>query len=173
MPVSFRSIAEQLPLLLVTLQQLQNHANSQRIDETTVKALLSVVDGTLAQVRTLEGEVAKVVPDQRYSTFQQRLKPIRSLSLDAGIANCVEKLQSNVQYLVFHQTTRTADAVDKVLQVLSQLHISTDGSPPTDAKANTVSSLKSLFMVPFHRDKNYVYQISTALPYFTTCKPVS
>jgi N-terminal domain on NACHT_NTPase and P-loop NTPases len=128
-PVSFRSIKSQLPLAIITLQRMEEQARSGHVRDADAQALKSVVDNSLDETKKLTEFLDSVVPAGSFSTFQKRLQALKSLKYDKKVQKCTERLEANVQVLIFHQTTNHSDIVDQIRESLSKLILSPPPQP--------------------------------------------
>jgi hypothetical protein len=129
-PQTFRDIKNQLPLLLNTLQRTKTQAEAGDIDGDTQRAILSVVEGCRSQIQLLDETLVKTLPAKGESKWRRGVKVFRSVSQEKDIQQIVQRLQTYVSTLTYHQAA---------------------GRP------NTLSVLtKPLFTVPFERDHNFV-----------------
>jgi hypothetical protein len=129
-PLSFRDIKNQLPLLLNTLQRTKAQAEAGDIDGDTQKALLSVVEGCRSQVQSLDDILVKTLPAKGDSKWRRGVKVFLSVSQEKDVQKIVERLQTYVSTLTYHQAA---------------------GFPKTLSMRT-----KPLFTVPFERDPNFV-----------------
>src|SRR6266498_4196147 len=127
---TFRDIKTQLPLLLNTLQRTKAQAEAGDIDEDTQKSILSVVEGCRSQVQSLDDTLVKTLPAKGDSKWRRGVKVFRSVSQEKDVQQIVERLQTYVSTLTYHQ----AVGFPKVLSVRT----------------------KPLFTVPFERDPNFI-----------------
>jgi N-terminal domain on NACHT_NTPase and P-loop NTPases len=120
-PVSFRSIKSQLPLAIITLQRVEEQARSGRVRDADAQALKPVVDNSLDETKKLTQFLDSAVPAGSFSTFQKRMQALKSLKYDKKVQKCAERLQANVQVLIFHQTTSHSDIIEQIRESLSKL----------------------------------------------------
>jgi N-terminal domain on NACHT_NTPase and P-loop NTPases len=129
-PLSFRSIKSQLPLAIITLRRVEEQARSGRVSDVDAQALKPVIDNSLDETKKLTGFLDSAVPAGSFSTFQKRLQALKSLRYDKKVQKCAERLQANVQVLIFHQTTNHSDLVEHIRDILSKLTVSPAPQPP-------------------------------------------
>ncbi len=120
-PASFRSIKSQLPLAINTLQRVQEQAREGRISDADARALKPVIDNCLQQTKDLTAILDRAVPTGNFSTLQKRIQALKSLRYDKKVQKNGERLQHDIQILIFHQTTRHSDIIQ---QLISQLPLS-------------------------------------------------
>lgn len=128
-PLSFRSIKSQLPLAIITLRRVEEQARSGRVGDADAQALKPVIDDSLEETKTLTAFLDSAVPVGSFSTFQKRLQALKSLRYDKKVQKCSERLQANVQVLIFHQTTNHSDIVEQIREALSKLTVSPSPKP--------------------------------------------
>ena len=119
-PKSFRSLWIRLPLLTVTLQQIQSQAEASHLLGDVTKALKPVVDDTFAQVLAVQTCLSKILPPDGASKLERALKAFENLAKDK-VQQAMEKIEKNIDILVLHQTTRHADTGDLILAQLTEL----------------------------------------------------
>ena len=129
-PRAFRDIKSQLPLLLNTLQRTKAQAEAGDIDGDTQKAILCVVEGCRSQVQSLDEALAKTLPAKGDTKWRRGVKIFLSVSQERDARQIVERLQTYISTLTYHQVA---------------------GSP-NDLPVRT----KPLFTVPFERDPGFV-----------------
>ena len=128
-PLAFRSIKSQLPLAIITLQRVEAQTRSGRVSDADAQALKPIIDNSLDETKTLTAFLDSAVPVGTFSTFQKRLQALKSLQYDKKVQKCSERLQANVQVLIFHQTTTHSDIVEHIREVLSKLTLSPPPQP--------------------------------------------
>ena len=136
-PESFRAIATQLPLYLDTLQLMKAQAETGDISSTSAQALERVVSTSIDLTKKLENILAKALPPENATTFEKRLAALRSLGKDKKVLECRDKLESNINLLVFFQTTHHSEKSQQILSVLSQLSL----TPATGASSFGLDTL--------------------------------
>jgi hypothetical protein len=129
-PRTFHDIKNQLPLLLNTLQRTKAQAEAEDIDEDTQRAILSVVEGCRSQVRSLDDILVRTLPAKSDSRWRRGMKVFLSVSQEKDVRQIVERLQTYVLTLTYHQAA----------------------GPPKDLPMRT----KQMFTVPFERDTGFV-----------------
>jgi hypothetical protein len=133
-PKTFDDINRQLPLLINTLNQARDQADSGHITNETAKALGPVVDGCLAQVQKLEDIMARTIPTENESPWIRRFKAFSSLAHDKTVQRIRTEIDRYVLNLIYHQS------------IANQNSLSIRES----------SQRKPLFTVTFGRDPNFV-----------------
>ena len=103
---------------------MEEQAQSSRVSNTDAQALKPVVDNCLDETKQLTTFLDSAVPVRTFSAFQRRVQAVKSLKYDKKVQKCVERLQANIQMLIFHQTTNHSDIVEHLREVLSKLIVS-------------------------------------------------
>jgi uncharacterized protein YeeX (DUF496 family) len=129
-PKTFRDIKNPLPLLLNTLQQIKAQAETNDIDENTQKTILSVIEGYKSQVQSLDDILITILPAKSDFKWRREIKVFRNINQEKDVQQIVERLQTYVSTLTYHQTA----GIPKVLSVRT----------------------KPLFTMPFKRDFNFI-----------------
>jgi hypothetical protein len=132
-PESFRSIQTRLQRVIETLKRVQVRAGAGRFSEADAQALKPVVQSSLAHAQELTSIIDKAVPDGKFSTFERRLHALKSLAYDRKVQKIVEQLQSDIQILIFFQTTSHSDTSDEIREELSRLSLTPTSPPPNYA----------------------------------------
>lgn len=122
-PESFRSLRIRLPLLTVTLQQIQSQAEAGRLPDDVTKALKDVVNNTFEQVSTVQVCLSKVLPSDGASKLERALKALKSLAKEDKVKQALEKINENNNSLILHHTTRNVDTGDRILKELSRMSV--------------------------------------------------
>jgi hypothetical protein len=115
---------------LNTLQRTKTQTEAGDIDGDTQKVILSVVGGCWSKVQLLDDALVKTLPAKGDSKWTRGGKVFRSVSHEKDVQQIVERLQTYVSTLTYHQAAR----FPKVLSART----------------------KPLFIVPFERDPNFV-----------------
>lgn len=132
-PESFRSIQSRLQLVLETLKRVQVRASAGRVSDAAAQALKPVVERSLAHAQELSFIIDKAVPQGKFSTFERRLQAFKSLAYDRKVQKIVDQLQSDIQILIFYQTTSYSNASDDIRDELTRLSLTTTAPPPNYA----------------------------------------
>jgi hypothetical protein len=104
-PQIFRDIKNQLPLLILTLEDTQSRANARRISEETAEKLKHGVSGCLSQVKRLEDIMAKTIPAERDSTLNRRLKALASLAHEKTVQHIRSEVDRYALYLTCYNSS--------------------------------------------------------------------
>jgi hypothetical protein len=128
-PLCFRSVKSQLPLAIITLRRVEAQARSGRVGDADAQALKPVIDNSLDETKKLTEFLDSAVPVGTFSTFQKQLQALNSLKYDKKVQKCSERLQANVQVLIFHQTTKHSDIVEHIREILSKVTVSPPPQP--------------------------------------------
>lgn len=75
-PRVFQAISGQLPLLVDTVERLQERSEQGKITSETEKALLPVIHGCLAQVASVDDLIQKTVPVAGDTSWQRNRKAL-------------------------------------------------------------------------------------------------
>ncbi|KFY94925.1 hypothetical protein V498_03651 [Pseudogymnoascus sp. VKM F-4517 (FW-2822)] len=92
-PKSFRQISKELPLLLHTIQQIQDAIDAGFVGIETEKALLPVVEGCQEQLELLESILVKTLPKADDSSLEKGKKAISSLGQDGKVERILKNLR--------------------------------------------------------------------------------
>lgn len=106
-PKILRDLKIRLPLLVNTLGQTKEQAESAPPDDETARALKSVVDGCLSQIRLLEDILTKDVPTEKDSSLRKRLKALWSLAHDKDVQKITTALEGYIQTLTYYTSSQT------------------------------------------------------------------
>jgi cob(I)alamin adenosyltransferase len=136
-PICFREIQTQLPLLVDTLKRTQKQADAGHVSDETAKALKPVVDGCLSQVERLESILTKALPTKKDSSLRRTYKALSSFIHEKDVQQITSSLESYVQKLTYHHASQFP-TVD-----------------PSPSKLHTAAQ-KKCFMVQFERDPYFV-----------------
>ena len=102
-PEAFRNIKVELPLLLKTLQDIQDAIESRLVtDETAEKAVLPVIHGCRVQVESLNTIIDKLLPAPGDARTRRSKKALSSLRKDKNVDQITSTLRGYVQTLTFH-----------------------------------------------------------------------
>ncbi|OKL61585.1 hypothetical protein UA08_03266 [Talaromyces atroroseus] len=122
MPKVFQDTKTRLPLIINTLKRTKEQAEAGTVAGSVASALHPLVDGCTEQVELLFSIVDKNLPSAKASTWERRLKALKSIAVDKDVQKISASLDRNVQALIFHQTTvrldnitlNTAKSADKI-----------------------------------------------------------
>lgn len=101
-PRSFRQMNKELPLLLYTLQHIQEAINTGSIGVETEEALLPVIEGCREQVELLQSILSKTLPKSDDSRFKKGKKAILSVQQEGKVERILKVLQSYISTLTFY-----------------------------------------------------------------------
>jgi hypothetical protein len=101
-PVSFRHIKAELPVLQDTLQQTREAIEAGSVRDETKKALDPAIKGCAEQIGFLDHILAKVLPVSTDSRLIKGKKAILSLQQEAKIEKITKTLRSYVGTLTFY-----------------------------------------------------------------------
>jgi hypothetical protein len=101
-PMSFRHIKAELPVLQDTLQQTREAIEAGSVRDETKKAIDPAIKGCAEQIGLLDHILAKVVPVSTDSLLIKGKKAILSLQQEAKIEKITKTLRSYVGTLTFY-----------------------------------------------------------------------
>lgn len=120
-PETFRSLEKRLPLLTSTLRLVRQQADARCLSAEVSTALQSLTRSTLTQLKVVESCLSKITPPADASRLRRAARALQSLTKDRDIRVAVERIQQDIDFLVFHQTTQHIDASGQILAALAQL----------------------------------------------------
>ncbi len=101
-PVTFRHLKAELPLLLDTLRQTKAEIENGSIREETRIALLSVIEGCRVEIESLDALLTKTLPTPIDSWKTRSKKAISSLAQDAKVEKITSAIRIYIQALTHH-----------------------------------------------------------------------
>lgn len=107
-PKSFRQISKELPLLLHTIQQIQDAIDAGFVGIETEKALLPVVEGCQEQLEQLESILVKTLPKADDSSLEKGKKAISSLGQDGKVERILKNLRGFISSLTFYYSAASS-----------------------------------------------------------------
>ncbi|UKZ96887.1 uncharacterized protein TrAFT101_011662 [Trichoderma asperellum] len=102
-PRPFKQIRTELPLILDGVRRIQRNIDNGLIDTETQEALMPVVRGCLVEAQHLDKLIEKALPSTDDSSWERKMKAIKSLTYDKKIEEIAESLESYTKTLIFHQ----------------------------------------------------------------------
>lgn len=147
LPKAFRSIKINLPVILDSLEHTKRNANTGEISQATASALEPLVEECFEQVKQLQDILDKNLPTNSAKNWQRRLQAIKSLSHEKDVEQISSKLDRCVQTLTFYYTSHHSELFNR---------LAIDETSQHRVHSQTASSRGPLFMVPFHRDDQFV-----------------
>ncbi|RFU73930.1 short-chain dehydrogenase [Trichoderma arundinaceum] len=136
-PKAFKQIRTELPLIVDGLRRIQRNIDTGSIDKETQEVLLPVVIGCLSETEHLDTLLEKALPLGGDSSWDRRIKALRSLAYDKKIEEIAESLDRYTKSLVFHQ----------VIDNFNSTRLEQQPPPPyTDP----------FWLVPFDRNSSFV-----------------
>ena len=120
-PKSFRSLGVGLPLLTLTLKDIQAQAEAGHLRTDVSSTLLVVVADTSEQVQILQTYLSSILLPNGASKLERGFKALESLAKEDKVKQAIERIEKNSNTLVLYQTTRHADTGDLVLAQLTEL----------------------------------------------------
>lgn len=149
-PESLRSVDDQLPLLV---QSLERTEALQIQDKDKKMSLGRVVDGCNAQVQALQKILDKILPSEGDSSWRKGRKALSSLNKDRDLQRINSKLAEYVRTLTYFHITAIPD--------ISNLHIQ-----PADLQQNR-DRARPTFLVNFDKDPCFIGRDSVLQNIFT------
>ncbi|OBT61015.1 hypothetical protein VE03_09611 [Pseudogymnoascus sp. 23342-1-I1] len=107
-PKSFRQISKELPLLLHTIQQIQDAIDAGSVGIETKKALLPVIKGCLEQLELLQSILVKTLPKAGDSSLEKGKKAISSLGQDGKVERILKNLRGFISSLTFYYSAASS-----------------------------------------------------------------
>jgi hypothetical protein len=107
-PKSFRQIDKELPLLLHTIQQIQDALAAGSVGIETKTALLPVVKGCQEQLELLQGILDKTLPKVGDSSLEKGKKAISSLGQDGKVERILKNLRGFISSLTFYYSAASS-----------------------------------------------------------------
>lgn len=135
-PRPFKQIRTELPLVLDGVRRIQRNIDNGLIDTETQEALMPVVRGCLVEAQHLDKLIEKALPSTDDSSWERKMKAIKSLTYDKKIEEIAESLESYTKTLIFHQ----------VIDNFNNLKVEQQPPPYPDP----------LWLVPFDRNPSFV-----------------
>ncbi|ESZ90042.1 hypothetical protein SBOR_9571 [Sclerotinia borealis F-4128] len=133
---AFRDLCLQLPLLVSAIESLRSPQYRDRLDPSTERALIRVLEGCLRQLQSLEGLIKDLTPSNAASKLQKTWKGIRSFGKDTKVREIVGILAEYKSTIALH---------------LSTVHVHSATNPRV-----SLSDKKSYFDVPHSRLSHFV-----------------
>ncbi|TEY74896.1 hypothetical protein BOTCAL_0068g00230 [Botryotinia calthae] len=133
---AFRDLSVQLPLLISAIGSLRSPQYRDRLDSSTEKALVRVLEGCLRQLQTLESLIKGLTPSNTASKLQKTWKGIRSFGKDTKVREIVGILAEYKSTIALHLST-------------VHVHITTKSG-------SSLSDKRSYFDVPHSRVSHFV-----------------
>ncbi|MCJ1332691.1 hypothetical protein MMC10_009385 [Thelotrema lepadinum] len=146
-PRMYHDVRTELPLLLDTLKRTREQADQGELNDATQQALLPVVQGCHAQVRSLN-DILDSLPMASESSWRRGLKAISSVGREKKFLEIVNSIKGYVQCLTYYHVASptTLNALDIPQSLVQQQSIP-----------------NSIFMVPFDRDDEYIQRANLLL----------
>jgi tetratricopeptide (TPR) repeat protein len=111
MPKVFQDTKTRLPLIMNTLMRTKEQAEAATFPGPATSALHPLIDGCTEQVELLYSIVDRNLPSPKASTWERRLKALKSMAVDKDVQKIIALLDRNIQALIFHQTTASLDNI--------------------------------------------------------------
>jgi hypothetical protein len=135
-PRAFKQIRIKLPLILDGLRRIQCNIDNGLVDKETQEALMPVVKNCLTETQQLDKIIEKALPSSDDSSWERKMKGIKSLTYDTKIEEISKSLESYTEILIFHQ----------VIENFNILKVEQQPPPYPDP----------LWIVPFDRNLSFV-----------------
>ena len=119
-PSLFRDIQIRLPLVLNLLESIQLQTQKSQINDK-LNTVQPLIESTSRNVLELLGLVEKVINLARGSRLKKTLGAIRSLLSDKNVKRLGERLQADIQILMFYQSVNAFDLNQNIAQHLSSV----------------------------------------------------
>ncbi|KAI9150079.1 short-chain dehydrogenase [Paramyrothecium foliicola] len=136
-PKAFRQIKTVLPLILDGLRRIERNIDAGKVDKETQDALVPVVNGCMADTELLQEILEKALPASDSSSWDRKMKALKSLHYDNQVEKIAESLQGYVSTLTFHQ----------VIDNFHNLRVEPKEPPQRS---------KPLWLVPFDRNPSFI-----------------
>lgn len=101
-PLSFRHIKAELPVLQDTLQQTREALEAGSVRDQTKKALIPAIEGCTEQIRLLDSILAKLSPTSTDSRLRRGTKALLSLHQESKVESITKILRYYVGTLTFY-----------------------------------------------------------------------
>lgn len=101
-PRAFKQIRTKLPLILDGLRRIQRNIDNGLVDKETQEALMPVVKSCLTETQQLNKIIEKALPSSDDSSWERKMKGIKSLTYDTKIEEISKSLESYTEILIFH-----------------------------------------------------------------------
>lgn len=120
LPQSLIHISDQPPLLIDTVNRLQNQARNGNLSSATEKALQPVMDDIHEQVTNLHYILTKVLPSTKASTWEIGLKAFKSLGYQKSVDEFALVIDRYVLNLAAYQTTFNGELIKTLINLIEQ-----------------------------------------------------
>lgn len=111
MPKVFQDTKTRLPLIINTLMRTKEQAEAGTIAKLVTSALHPLINGCTQQIELLYSIVDRNLPSPKASTWERRLKALKSMAVDKDVQKITASLDRNIQALIFYQTTASLDSI--------------------------------------------------------------
>jgi N-terminal domain on NACHT_NTPase and P-loop NTPases len=108
-PEVFRSVKNELPLTINTLERTMAQAKASHLSLATTQALTPLVDSCLDEVIYLDERLEKLLPSRDDTGWERTLKALKSVYQNKDIQESVAELHKHILLLAFHQATSAAE----------------------------------------------------------------
>ncbi|KAL4981967.1 hypothetical protein BDW68DRAFT_182990 [Aspergillus falconensis] len=108
LPGTFRALSEQLPLIVDTVSNIRQNCELNNIDisESTLRALVIVIQGLRDQIHVLNDMLDKITTTPDDSVWDRHLKMFRSLRLESDVNRIYTVIRNYRDTLLSYQASR-------------------------------------------------------------------
>ena len=145
LPKIFRDILTTLPLIGITLSEVEAHVSKGRIAEEKCKVLRRVLKECESKLKEMAAIFKKVMREQGESKLQ---KAVNSLRHDKKVAEIAQALFLFLQSLTYYHVA-SAPTLDDIAALLESV-------PRLDASATPTASKKIHHLVPVQSSEDFV-----------------
>ena len=107
-PKAFRDICDQLPLIVLSLEQIRAQVESGLLSEDSLISLQPVIKACHEEVKDLEVILNKILPAPSASSWDRSALALRSLCYETKVKKSTANLDSHIQKLMFYQISISA-----------------------------------------------------------------
>jgi hypothetical protein len=150
LPETFLHISDQLPLLIDTVNRLNEQAKTGCLDPRTEIALCPAVEGIHAQLKQLDSVLVKVLPCAKASTWERGIKAVRSLKVQKTVDDFASVIDRYVSSLTVHQATYNGEQIETLINFIEQMN------SPQSQDVQVAPPKKPYFMVRYETDEDFV-----------------
>lgn len=179
MPMVFQSVRTRLPLMVELMNKLLRRMDAGLISERSQAVMLPVVESCAMQARHLDALVQKALPEKNESHWSRGKKVVFGVLAESEIERCDTALKKSFDLLVQASNLHSASQppendlgpskiFDKSgltvnIALLPNHQVNYDASLLVSNQQTTLDPhpRKSIFMVPFQRDTNFLGRTET------------
>lgn len=137
-PRAFRQIHTELPLIIDCLRRIKVQDNEGILDTLTRNALGPVVQECYKETERLRDLLADILPSAQASSWERRVKAVKSLGSDKKVENIADALAKYVKTLTFHQV------------------LANSATARAPSQPQPVAPWKPFWLVPYDRNLSFV-----------------